>query len=336
MRLRGHFVLATDIQRPSRGNAGALQADKRNHVPQGMEADDAGNFSEKAGFESRFLDPSIRYDERTGGFCYLDILNGEAVRETIVNHGIDTIVHMSTLLSAVGELNHQRALEVNVQGLHHVLEAGRTLGCAVFAPSSMAAFGPSTPKDAPDETIMRPTTVYGITKVYVELLGEWYRVNKGVDFRSVRYPGVLSAETLPGGGTTDYAVEIFHDALGEKKHHDCFLAADATLPMIHIEDTLNGTIQLIEAPAERLTQSTYNLGAISFAPKEIYEVLRDRHCPELTINYKPDFRQKIAETWPRRLDDSIARRDWGWQHEYDLPELVDSLYSGIRDLYFKE
>ncbi|KAF1792313.1 NAD(P)-binding domain [Phytophthora cactorum] len=215
----------------------------------------------------------------------------------VTEQGVDTIVHMASLLSAVGEANPSLALSVNTRGIQNVLELAKQYQLRVFAPSTIAVFGPSTPQeDTPDTTIMRPTTMYGLTKVHVELLGEYYYNKFGVDFRSVRYPGVISSEALPGGGTTDYAVEIFYDAL---KHGN------------------TPTLGLINAPNDCLSQRTYNITAVSFTPEEIVASIQ-KVMPSFQCDYKPDFRQQIAETWPRSIDDSIARRDWNWQHDFDL------------------
>eukprot|EP01089_Gocevia_fonbrunei_P017750 TRINITY_DN5848_c0_g1_i3.p1 TRINITY_DN5848_c0_g1~~TRINITY_DN5848_c0_g1_i3.p1 ORF type:complete len:217 (+),score=41.64 TRINITY_DN5848_c0_g1_i3:418-1068(+) len=210
-----------------------------------------------------------------------------------------------------------------------MLELAHKHNLRLFAPSSIAAFGPTTPQDqTPDLTIMRPTTIYGVTKVYLELLGEYYNQKYNVDFRSLRYPGIISHVALPGGGTTDYAVDIFYKAIEDKKYN-CFLKSNSELPMMHMQDCIEGTIKLLEAPAEKLTQRTYNLAAVSFTPEQLAEEIK-KHIPEFEISYTPDFRQSIADSWPRSLDDSKAREDWGWSHNYDLPTMVKDMIHRLR------
>jgi len=255
-------------------------------------------------------------------------LDEDNIERLIVDNDIDTIIHLASILSALGERDPKLAMDVNVKGLHIVLEAARKFNVRLFAPSSIAAFGPSTPKEnTPDLTIMRPTTIYGVTKVYLELLGEYYRKKYSVDFRSLRYPGILSTETLPGGGTTDYAVDIFYHALREGKY-TCFLKPDSRLPMLYMPDCLEGTIAFLTAPDNKLSQRVYNLAAISFTPHELAEAIKKR-MPKFVIEYKPDFRQQIADSWPQSIDDSKARQDWGWKHNFGLQEMVDDMLKKI-------
>jgi len=271
--------------------------------------------------------------ELTGDFTTLDVTDAKSLSSLVSKHKIDTVVHLASLLSASGEKNPLLAMHVNRGGAEAVLEAAREYKLKVFAPSTIAAFGPSTPQDlTPDLTIMRPTTMYGVTKVYLELLGEYYASKFGVDFRSVRYPGIISHKALPGGGTTDYAVEIFYEALKHGKYTS-FLRADAALPMMYMPDALDAAVDLIEAPASSLKQRVYNITGCSFTPAELGEAVSRELVSmgrgPLKLGYAPDFRQAIADTWPRSLDDTPARKDWGWNPKYDLGKMTKDMITEL-------
>lgn len=278
-----------------------------------------------------------RDTRQQGPYVYLDVLDKDAMSRLLVDFDIDWIVHNASLLSAAGEKNPHLALNVNIRGFENAIELARQFKIRILSPSSIAAFGPSTPKiNTPDLTIMRPNTIYGITKVYVELLGDYYHKKWDVDFRSLRYPGIISSKAPPGGGTTDYAVNIFYDAL-TKKRFECFLNAKTDLPMMYMPDCLKGTIQLLETNSEKLQQRTYNLAAITFNPSELAATIK-KHIPDFEIVYKPDFRQKIADSWPKSIDDSKARNQWGWNPEFDLNTMVYDMLNNLSiklDILFK-
>ena len=259
----------------------------------------------------------------SGPFEFIDVARRETIDQVVASHHIDTIVHMAALLSAVGEQKPHLAWDVNINGLYNVLEVARERNLAqVFCPSSIAAFGPETPRDnTPQETILRPRTMYGVTKVAGELLCDYYVRRFGVDVRGVRYPGIISSETLPGGGTTDYAVEIFYKAI-EAGRYTCFLRQDTTLPMMYMPDCIKATMDLMEADFSRLKHhADFNLAAFSFSPADLAAEIR-KHVGHFTIDYQPDFRQAIADSWPRSIDDSAARSEWGWRPAYDLAAMT--------------
>ncbi|XP_022375145.1 L-threonine 3-dehydrogenase, mitochondrial [Enhydra lutris kenyoni] len=261
----------------------------------------------------------------SGPFIYSDILDYKNLREIVVNNRITWLFNYSALLSAVGEANVSLARAVNITGLHNVLDVAAEHSLRLFVPSTIGAFGPTSPRNpTPDLCVQRPRTIYGVSKVHAELMGEYYHYRYGLDFRCLRYPGIISADSQPGGGTTDYAVQIFHDALKNGKF-ECNLKPSTRLPMMYIDDCLRATLEVMEAPAESLSIRTYNVNAMSFTPEDLaQEVLK--HIPEFQITYNVDsVRQAIADSWPMNFDDSNARKDWGWKHEFDLPELVTTM-----------
>lgn len=260
----------------------------------------------------------------TGPCEVVDATIREQMERAVEKHDIDTIVHMAAILSAVGEQNPMMAWNVNMNGLINVLECARDRKMdRVLVPSSIAVFGPGTPLDnTPQETILRPTTMYGITKVAGELLGDYYVLKYGLDVRGLRYPGIISHETLPGGGTTDYAVAIYYEAVKNKKY-TCFVREDTRLPMMYMPDCLKATISLLKADFNKLRHHCdFNVSAMSFSVKELADSIK-KYIPEFEVSYEPDFRQKIADSWPNSIDDSYAREEWGWKPDYDLDAMTD-------------
>lgn len=260
-----------------------------------------------------------------GPYKRLDVLDTTQFHTLLVEYDIDVLIHNASVLSAVGEKNPQLAYRTNVQGSYNALEAARTLDLdQIIIPSSIAAFGPSTPKeDTPNDVIMRPTSMYGVTKVFIELLGEYYAKRFDVDFRSLRYPGIISSETLPGGGTTDYAVEIFYEAL-RNKEYTVFLEKDSRLPMMYMPDCIKSTIDLMEADESDLEHRSFNITAMSFTPAELVAEIK-KHIPEFKVEYEPDYRQEIADSWPSSIDDSVAREEWGWEPDYDIAAMTEDM-----------
>ena len=264
-------------------------------------------------------------------FEHIDCLNAQEIYSVIKKYRIDTIFHLAAILSTNGENNPQLAWKVNINGLYNVLEIAREYKCAVFTPSSIAAFGPSTPKDnTPQETIQRPNTIYGLTKVTGELLCDYYHLKYDVDTRGVRFPGIISYATLPGGGTTDYAVEIFYEALKNKKY-TCFLDKDTYLDMMYMPDGLKAAVNLMEADPSRLKhRNAYNVTAVSFNPEQLANEVK-KYIPDFEINYDVDpMRQTIADSWPNRLDDSAAREDWGWSPDYGLKAMTKDMIEKLK------
>jgi nucleoside-diphosphate-sugar epimerase len=261
----------------------------------------------------------------------LDCTDIGALTQIVERHAITQVYHLAAALSARGEKHPMWAWDLNMKGLLNVLEVARSHKLQrIFWPSSIAAFGPGTPQEhTPQQTVMDPSTVYGISKLAGEGWCAWYHQHHGVDVRSLRYPGLISWKTPPGGGTTDYAVEIFHAALN-KGRYTCFLEAQQALPMMYMDDAIRATLELMSAPAERvLDRHSYNLAGISFTPLQIAAAIRER-LPQFTMDCVPDFRQAIAATWPRSIDDSAAQRHWGWQPRYDLGAMVDAMLDNLR------
>jgi nucleoside-diphosphate-sugar epimerase len=274
--------------------------------------------------------PALSELTQSGPFCRLDVRDAAAVSQIVGTNNINTIFHLAALLSAVGEEQPQQAWDVNMNGLINVLEVSRMHACKLFFPSSIAAFGPETPPmDTPQDTIQRPTTIYGITKVSGELLCDYYYHRFGVDARGLRYPGLISSKALPGGGTTDYAVDIFYAAI-KSQHYDCFLQADTQLDMMYMPDAIEAAINLMTADSQQLRhRNAFNVTAMSFTPQQLAEEIQ-KHIPEFTISYRIDpLRQSIADSWPRHMNDSAAKTEWGWQAQFDLPEMVKDMLEKI-------
>ncbi len=262
----------------------------------------------------------------TGPFTYLDVTHKSSVEKIVEDYEIDTIYHLATVLSAVGEQNPQLAWDVNMNGLYNVLELAREHSLArVFWPSSIAVFGPETPRiNTPQDTVLIPTTMYGVTKIAGELLCNYYFLRYGVDTRCVRYPGIISSETPPGGGTTDYAVEIFYEAI-RRKHYTCFLREDTVLPMMYMPDCIKVAVQIMEADPSKIKHRVgYNVAGVSFSAGDLVAEIR-KHIPDLECEYKPDFRQQIADSWPMSLDDSVACEEWGWKPDHDLASMTKDM-----------
>lgn len=267
----------------------------------------------------------------SGPFIKIDATHKNEIANCIEHHKVTDVYLMAALLSATAEKYPQLAWELNMNSHSHILELARDKKIKkIFWPSSIAVFGPTTPKhQTPQHTIMEPNTVYGITKLAGERWCEYFYNKYGVDVRSVRFPGIISHKTLPGGGTTDYAIDIFHKAVNNEPY-ECFLKEDATLPMMFMDDAIKATIDLMHADKEDVkVRSSYNLAAISFSPKEIAEAIK-KHYPDFKITYKPDFRQQIAESWPNSIDDSQARKDWNWKHSFDLEALTKEMIDNLK------
>jgi len=267
----------------------------------------------------------------TGPYVSLDVMNKEMIHVQVIQQNITQIYLLAAILSATGEKNPSLAWNLNMQGLLNVLDIAREEKLhKVFWPSSIAVFGPSSPRqNCPQQTIIEPTTVYGISKYAGEFWCHYYWQRYGVDVRSVRYPGLISYKSGPGGGTTDYAVDIYHQAL-QKNQYTCFLKEDTYLPMMYMPDAIRATIELMEAPQKSVgIRTSYNLSAMSFSPQEVAASIRT-HLPDFSISYSPDYRQQIADSWPQSIDDSVARSDWGWKEEYDLKAMTADMLKNLR------
>jgi nucleoside-diphosphate-sugar epimerase len=267
-------------------------------------------------------------------YTQLDVLSRDSLAKLVADEGITQVYQLAALLSATGEKAPLKAWTLNMDGLLNILEIARERGEAgkplkVFWPSSIAAFGPNTPaENTPQYTVMDPTTIYGISKLAGERLCEYYHTKYGVDVRSIRYPGIISFKSPPGGGTTDYAIAIFHAAL-KGETYECFLGPETTLPMIYMPDAIRATIELMEAPAAQVKiRSSYNVAGVSFNPRELADAIT-RAVPEFKIAYKPDSRQAIADTWPKSLDDSSATADWGWKARIGIEQMVADMLANI-------
>ncbi|XP_053205957.1 L-threonine 3-dehydrogenase, mitochondrial-like [Panonychus citri] len=263
-----------------------------------------------------------------GPYLFADVLDFKNLQEIIVNHRVDWLIHFSALLSAIGENNVPLAMRINVEGLHNIMELAKQYKLRLFVPSTIGAFGPDSPRNpTPDVCVQRPKTIYGVSKVHAELLGEYYNHKFGLDFRCLRFPGVISADTAPGGGTTDYAVDIFHKAL-KFGHYKCYLKPDTRLPMIYIDDCLRALVEFMHVTPEQLPRRIYNITAMSFSPQELVQAIR-KYIPDLEVSYEPDSRQQIAESWPQVFDDTNARNDWTWRHQFDIDCLVREMLTKI-------
>lgn len=269
----------------------------------------------------------------SGPFETLDVLDAVRLGELVRQHSVGQVYHLAAILSAKGEQHPQWAWDVNMGGVFNVLEAAREYRLKVFFPSSIASFGPFAERqNTPQHGPLEPTTVYGISKVAGELWSQYYHLRYGVDVRSLRYPGIISYQSMPGGGTTDYAVDIYHKAV-LKEDFTCFLSAGTRLPMMYMDDAVRATLSLMDAPAEKVKlRTSYNLAGMSFTPAEIAAEIQ-KHYPAFNISYQPDFRQAIADSWPESIDDTDARRDWGWAPQFDLASMTTEMLARLKEKY---
>ena len=267
----------------------------------------------------------------TGPYTMLNANDAAATRALVEKEGITDIYLLAALLSATGEKDPKLCWDLNMGSLRQVLDLAVEKKLKIFWPSSIAVFGTTTPKkDTPQMTVMEPTTMYGVTKYAGELLAQYYNKRYGVDVRSIRYPGLISWKSVPGGGTTDYAVDIYIQALKEGKY-TCFLSENTYLPMMYMDDAIRATIELMRSPVEKLkTHMAYNLSAMSFSPKEVTEEIK-KQIPNFEISYAPDHRQAIADSWPGSIDDSVARAEWGWKHEFDLSKMTEDMLKNLKE-----
>jgi len=267
----------------------------------------------------------------TGPYVSLDVMNKEMLHVQVIRQNITQVYLLAAILSATGEKNPHLAWHLNMQSLLNVLDIAKEEKLSkVYWPSSIAVFGPTSPKqNCPQQTVIEPSTVYGISKYAGEFWCNYFHNRYGVDVRSLRYPGLISYKSEPGGGTTDYAVEIFYKAKQEKKY-ECFLKEDTYLPMMYMPDAIRATIELMEADANKISvRTSYNLSGMSFSPKDIAQEIK-KHIPEFAITYKPDYRQQIAESWPQSIDDSVARNNWGWKEDYDLAAMTTDMLANLK------
>jgi nucleoside-diphosphate-sugar epimerase len=291
----------------------------------------AENLRKSYGSDNVICSDVRRLDHQIEPFESLDILDQTKLYEIVKKYQITQVYLLAALLSATAEKNPKFAWDLNMNGLFHVLDLAKEgIIKKIYWPSSIAVFGPTTPRiHTPQYTVMEPNTIYGISKQAGERYCEYYHQKHGVDVRSIRYPGLIGWKSAPGGGTTDYAVHIYHEAL-KNKSYECFLSAETALPMMYMPDAIRATIELMEAPAEKVKiRSSYNLGGISFNPEEIAASIR-KHIPSFTMSYNPDFRQAIADSWPQSIDDTEARNHWGWKPEFDLDAMTQEMLTNIQ------
>jgi nucleoside-diphosphate-sugar epimerase len=290
-----------------------------------------GNYGDQRVIASDIKDADAEMKSQ-GPFVKMDALDAKQVFEMIKKNKVTQVYMLAAMLSATAEQKIKLAWKLNMEGLINMLDIAKEEKLKLFWPSSIAVFGPTTPRrNTPQHTIMEPTTVYGISKLAGERWFEYYFNKYGVDVRSLRYPGLISWKTLPGGGTTDYAIDIFHEAV-KNKSYQCFLEEDTMLPMMYMEDALRATISLMDIEASKVkVRSSYNVAAMSFTPKMLAEEIQKR-IPGFTCTYKPDVRQQYADSWPQRIDDSEARADWGWSHEFDLSQMTTDMLVHIQEM----